>query len=63
MVCGSGNYASDEQKEIARLRHELHDFQDALDIYQHFGKMTEAIYFKVSEKTKIAKKAGSILRD
>ena len=29
---GSGNYASDEAKEIARLRKELRDTQDALDI-------------------------------
>ena len=27
---GSGNYASDEQKEIARLRRELRDAQDVL---------------------------------
>ena len=29
---GSGNYSSDEQKEIARLRRELRDTQDALDV-------------------------------
>lgn len=29
---GSGNYESDEAKEIARLRRELRDTQDALDI-------------------------------
>ena len=29
---GSGNYSSDEQKEIARLRRELRDAQDALDV-------------------------------
>jgi len=29
---GSGNYASDEQKEIARLQRELRDAQDALDV-------------------------------
>ena len=29
-VRGSGNYSSDEQKEIARLRRELRDAQDAL---------------------------------
>ena len=29
---GSGNYASDEQKEIARLKRELRDTQDALDV-------------------------------
>ena len=31
-VRGSGNYSSDEQKEIARLRRELRDTQDALDV-------------------------------
>ena len=29
---GSGNLASDEQKEIARLRRQLRDTQDALDV-------------------------------
>lgn len=29
---GSGNYASDEAKEIAKLKKELKDTQDALDI-------------------------------
>ncbi|KAB1438035.1 transposase [Candidatus Galacturonibacter soehngenii] len=29
---GRGNYESDEAKEIARLRRELRDTQDALDI-------------------------------
>lgn len=28
----SGSYASDEAKEIARLKHELRDAQDALDV-------------------------------
>lgn len=31
-VRGSGNYASDEAKEIARLKKELRDTQDALEI-------------------------------
>lgn len=31
-VRGSGNYASDEEKEIARLRRELRDAKDALDV-------------------------------
>lgn len=31
-VRGSGNYASDEQKEIARLKRELRDTQDALEV-------------------------------
>ena len=56
-VRGSGNYASDEQKEIARLRRELRDTQDKKS-NQHSGKMTEAIYLEVSEKTEAAKKAG-----
>ena len=29
---GSGNYSSDEAKEIARLKRELRDAQDALDV-------------------------------
>lgn len=29
---GSGNYSSDEEKEIARLKRELHDTRDALDV-------------------------------
>lgn len=31
-VIGSGNYISDEAKEIAHLKRELRDAQDALDI-------------------------------
>ena len=33
-VIGSGNYESEEQKEIARLKRELRDTQDALDVLQ-----------------------------
>ena len=29
---GSGNYASDEAKEIARLQRELRDTKDALEV-------------------------------
>lgn len=32
IVRGSGNYASDEAKEIARLKKELKDTQDALEV-------------------------------
>ena len=32
LVRGSGNYESDEAKEIARLKRELRDAQDALDV-------------------------------
>lgn len=31
-VRGSGNYQSDEAKEIARLKRDLRDAQDALDV-------------------------------
>ena len=31
-IRGSGNYASDEAKEIAKLKRELRDTQDALEI-------------------------------
>ena len=31
-ICGSGNYQSDDAKEIARLKRELRDAQDALDV-------------------------------
>ena len=31
-VRGSGNYSSDEAREIARLKRELRDAQDALDV-------------------------------
>ena len=31
-VRGSGNYASDEAKEIAHLKRELRDAEDALDV-------------------------------
>ena len=33
---GSGNYASDEAKEIARLKRELRDAQDALEVCIYF---------------------------
>ena len=62
VVRGSGNYESDEQKEIARLRRELRDTKDALDVlkksHQHSGKITEAIYLQVSEQAEIAKEEG-----
>lgn len=29
---GSGNFSSDEEKEIAKLKRELRDTQDALDV-------------------------------
>lgn len=32
IVRGSGNYESDEAKEIARLRKEVRDYKDALEV-------------------------------
>lgn len=37
-VRGSGNYVSDEQKEIARLKCKLCDVLDVLKSHQHSGK-------------------------
>ena len=47
LVRGSGNYASDEQKEIARLKRELRDAQDALDVLK---KATENMRRSYSKK-------------
>ena len=62
---GSGNYASDEQKEIARLRRELRDAQDAyLDNRriclsdQYYG-----FIFQKNHSMDTFKNTGSILRD
>ena len=50
---GSGNYASDEAKEIARLQRELRDTKDALEVLKksnrYSGKMTETLYTATSE--------------
>ena len=62
---GSGNYASDEQKEIARLRRELRDAQDAhLDNRriclsdQYYG-----FIFQKNHSLDTFRNIGSILRD
>ncbi|MFR8118511.1 MAG: IS3 family transposase [Lachnospira sp.] len=59
---GSGNYASDEQKEIARLRRELRDAQDALDVLKKQSTFWENdgshLSQKYLEKTEAAQKAG-----
>ena len=62
---GSGNYASDEQKEITRLRRELRDDQDAhLDNRriclsdQYYG-----FIFQKNHSLDTFRNAGSILRD
>ena len=40
-VRGSGNYASDEQKEITHLKRELRDAQDALDVLKKLSAFRE----------------------
>ena len=46
---GTGNYSSDEAKEIARLKRELRDTKDALEILKKqsvsSGKITETFCF------------------
>ncbi|SDA73278.1 Transposase and inactivated derivatives [Butyrivibrio sp. INlla18] len=64
----SGNYSSDEAKEIARLKRELRDAQDALDVlkksHQHSRKqLAEAIHTEVTanvEASKVTKRRVSI---
>lgn len=43
LVIGSGNYASEEEKEIARLRRELRNAQDALDVLKKPSAFWEKI--------------------
>lgn len=42
-VIGSGSYASEEEKEIARLKRELRDAQDALDVLKKPSAFWEKI--------------------
>ena len=45
-VRGPGHYASDEQKEIARLRRELRDAQDALDVLDVYKRQVyKTLYY------------------
>ena len=61
-VRGSGNYASDEQKEIARLRRELRDAQDALDVLKKainiLGNCQEPFISKFLKRRKLPKRMG-----
>lgn len=41
IIRGSGNYTSDEAKEIARLKKELKDSQDALEVLKNAISMVE----------------------
>lgn len=59
---GSGNYSSDEQKEIARLKRELRDAQDALDVLKKAisilgNDWQKPVYTEVSAKVEAAKAA------
>ena len=47
-VRGSGNYESDEAKEIARLKRELRDAQDALDVLKKAISILGKDYQKLS---------------
>ena len=54
---GSGNYSSDEAKEIARLKKELKDTQDALEVLKKaigiLGQLTKQdLYKRIKEKSK-----------
>ena len=55
------NYASDKDKEIAMLQHELRNATDALDVLKKqsafSGKITEAIYVEVADKTEKIRKS------
>ena len=50
---GTGNFESDEAKEVARLKRELRDTKDALEIlkkdYRHTGRLTRAVYEQVED--------------
>lgn len=41
IIRGSGNYTSDEAKEIARLKKELKDTQDALEVLKNAISMVD----------------------
>jgi transposase len=52
---GSGNYSSDEAKENARLKRQLRDAEDALEVlkksHRYPGKMTVAVYTATRDYT------------
>ena len=56
---GSDNYATPEEREIARLKRELRDTQDALEVLKNIGipgiKLAEAVYIEVSVKVEASK--------
>ena len=57
---GSGNYSSDEAKEIARLKRELRDAKDALDVLKKainiLGEQRKLFISKLPLKQKTLKK-------
>ena len=65
LVIGSGSYSSEEEKEIARLKREPRDAQDAFDVkksHRHSGKrLTAAIYTEVSAKVEAVKVTGRLI--
>ena len=62
-VRGSGNYASDEQKEIARLRRELRDAQDALDVLKKgSSRISVGIHPFGSDRYLISLRKNSLFR-
>ena len=59
---GSGNFSSDEAKEIARLRKELKDTQDALEVLKKAitRKINKADIYKAVKEEKQKKSRKSI---
>ena len=61
---GSGNYSSDEAKEIARLKRELRDAQDALDVLKKainiLGKCRKPFISKLLRRQKQPIRANAV---
>ncbi len=63
---GSGNYASDEAKENARLRRESHDTKDALEILKKAInplRLTKEIFSQTSKRKEELKKKAYRLNE
>ncbi len=60
---GSGNYASDEAKEIARLKRELRDAQDALEVLKKainiLGKLRKPFISKLRRCQKLPRRQNA----
>ena len=61
---GSGNYASDEAKEIARLKRELRNTQDALDVLKKainiLGKGRKPFILKLLRRQKQPARSNAV---